>query len=353
MSPSIKPTFDDLRGRHNEDVAYRIRREGIDSLAFTKEFIRTRGIDCDLHLNGRFHSAHAPKYFQHLVEGVKAQPKGLELPFEIVPRSEQHKEIATDRYFGGIVFPTHAQLHPGKYHAALLQLAEKAGVRLASHCPAHAIKRSGAGFIVRTAKGDVAARDVLVATNGYSGPLSPWHRRRVIPIGSYILATEPLKGGASRYMPGNRATSDTKRIVVYFRQSPDGQRILFGGRAKLSEKDPVTALPALRGLMTDIFPELAGVAVTHAWVGFVAYTFDTLPHMGKQDGVWYCMGYCGSGVTLASYFGMRIGQQIAGKSEGKTALDGLAFPTRPFYSGTPWFLAPSIAVYRVLDRLGV
>jgi glycine/D-amino acid oxidase-like deaminating enzyme len=105
--------------------------------------------------------------------------------------------------------------------------------------------------------------------------------------------------------------------------------------------------------MTDIFPDLGGAAVTHTWVGFVAYTFDTLPHMGRQDGVWYCMGYCGSGVTLASYFGMRIGQQIAGKPEGKTALDGMAFPTRPLYGGTPWFLAPSIAVYRVLDRMGV
>jgi glycine/D-amino acid oxidase-like deaminating enzyme len=353
ISPSIKPTFDDLRGRHNEDIAFRIRREGIDSLAFLKDFIRARGIDCDLRVTGRFHGAHAPKYFQHLADMAMSQPKGLEVPMELVPRSEQHKEIASDRYFGGAVFPEHGHLHPGKLHAGLLQLAQKAGVGFASHCPALAIERSGGGFIVRTAKGDVTARDVLIATNGYSGPLSPWHRRRVIPIGSYILATEPLPGGARRYIPSDRAVSDSKRIVVYFRQSPDGQRILFGGRARLSEKDPVTALPALRGLMTDIFPDLGGAAVTHTWVGFVAYTFDTLPHMGRQDGVWYCMGYCGSGVTLASYFGMRIGQQIAGKPEGKTALDGMAFPTRPLYGGTPWFLAPSIAVYRVLDRMGV
>ena len=353
IATSIKPTFDDLRGRHNEDIAFRIRREGIDGLAYVKDLIRTRGIECDFRVTGRFHGAHAEKYFNHLVETSKSQPKGLEVPMEIVPRSEQHKEITSDRYFGGAVFPEHGLLQPAKLHAGLLKLAQKAGASFASHCPATSIERSGTGFIVKTAKGDVAARDVLIATNGYSGPLSPWHRRRVIPIGSYILATEPLPGGAARYLPTDRAVSDSKRIVVYFRQSPDGQRILFGGRARLSETNPIVALPSLHGLMSDIYPDLKGIGITHTWVGFVAYTFDTLPHLGKQDGIWYCMGYCGSGVNLATYFGGRIGQQILGKKEGKTALDGIAFPTRPLYGGTPWFLAPSVAVYRVLDRMGV
>ncbi|MEZ5925250.1 MAG: FAD-binding oxidoreductase [Hyphomicrobiaceae bacterium] len=353
ISTSLKPTFDDLRGRYNEDIAFRIRREGIEGLAFLKDLIKTRGIDCDLRVTGRFHGAHAEKYFKDLVDAAKSQPKGLEVAMEIVPRREQRQEIASDRYHGGVIFPAHGHLHPAKLHQGLMKLAEEAGARFASHCPVQAIERSGQGFLLRTPRGDVAARDVLIATNGYSGPLSPWHRRRVIPIGSYILATEPLEGGAGRYIPKDRAVSDSKRIVVYFRQSPDGQRILFGGRARLSEKDPVVALPALHSLMTDIYPELSGIRVTHTWVGFVAYTFDTLPHMGKHEGLWYCMGYCGSGVNLATYFGTRIGQQMLGRSEGKTALDGLAFPTRPLYGGTPWFLAPSVGVYRVLDRMGV
>jgi glycine/D-amino acid oxidase-like deaminating enzyme len=353
LSTSIKPAFDDLRGRHNEDVAFRIRREGIEGLAFVKDIIKSKGIDCDYRGTGRFHGAHAPKYFDYLVKTAKTQPKGLEVPMEIVPRSEQHKEIQSDRYHGGVVFPAHGHLDPAKFHQGLLKLAEKAGAEFASHCPATRIEKSGQGFIVHTPKGQVAARDVLIATNGYSGPLSPWHRRRVIPIGSYILATDPLPGGAGKYIPNDRAVSDSKRIVVYFRQSPDGSRILFGGRARLSEKDPIVALPSLHGLMSDIFPGLKGIGISHTWVGFVAYTFDTLPHLGKQDGLWYCMGYCGSGVNLASYFGTRIGQQILGRKEGKTALDGLAFPTRPLYSGTPWFLAPSVGYYRVLDRMGV
>ncbi len=353
IGTSIKPDFDALRRRYDDDLAFRIRREGIDSLAWFKEFVTSRGIDCDLRTTGRFHGAHAGKHFRELVAASKSMPRGLEVPMEIVPRSEQHREIASDRYFGGAVYPDHGHIHPGKYQAGLLKLAEQAGVVFASHCPAQSVARDGNRFTVRTPRGDISARDVLIATNGYSGPLSPWHRRRVIPIGSYILATEPLAGGAGKYIPNDRAVSDTKRIVVYFRQSPDGSRILFGGRAHLSENDPLVVLPALRGLMTDIFPDLAGVGISHAWTGFVAYTFDTLPHLGKHNGIHYCAGYCGSGVTLASYFGTRIGLQILGRKEGATSLDGLAFPTRPFYRGTPWFLAPSIAAYRLLDRIGV
>ena len=112
--------------------------------------------------------------------------------------------------------------------------------------------------------------------------------------------------------------------------------------------DPQRLLQMLYG----VFPSLAGTAASHAWVGFIAYTFDTLLHLGARDGLYHCMGYCGQGVPTATYFGMRIGQQIAGLPEGATALDGLAFPTRPLYGGNPWFLAPSIIAYRAMDALG-
>jgi glycine/D-amino acid oxidase-like deaminating enzyme len=205
-----------------------------------------------------------------------------------------------------------------------------------------------------TAQGTVKARQVLLATNGYSGPLSPWHRRRVIPIGSYQIATEPL--GADRVralIPHGRNIVDSRRVVVYFRPSPDGERIIFGGRAALAEKNPIACVPRLRQMMDRIFPQLKSVGVTHAWVGWVAYTFDTLPHLGRHGGMYYCMGYCGQGVPLAPYFGKRIGQQMLGLKEGRTALDGLPFPSRPYYYGKPWFLAPSVFAYRVIDAIGL
>jgi glycine/D-amino acid oxidase-like deaminating enzyme len=104
--------------------------------------------------------------------------------------------------------------------------------------------------------------------------------------------------------------------------------------------------------MTQVFPELAATKISHSWGGFIAYTFDALPHLGRHaDGIYYCMGYCGSGVSLAPYFGTRLAQQLLGNPEGRTALDGLTFQTRPFYSGDPWFLPAAIAYYRVRDRL--
>jgi glycine/D-amino acid oxidase-like deaminating enzyme len=133
---------------------------------------------------------------------------------EIVPKAEQHREIASDLYHGGAVYPRHGALHPGKYHLELLRIARAAGVQVVDQCKAQAIERDGAKFRVRTAKGTVTARDVVLATNGYSGPLSPWHRRRVIPIGSYIIATEPRPAEEMRKLiPHDRMVSDTRRVV--------------------------------------------------------------------------------------------------------------------------------------------
>jgi glycine/D-amino acid oxidase-like deaminating enzyme len=201
-------------------------------------------------------------------------------------------------------------------------------------CPALGINSDRDGFEVLTSGGTVHARQVLLATNGYSGPLSAWHRRRVIPIGSYQIATEALgKEQVQALIPHARNIVDSRRVVVYFRPSTDGERIVFGGRAALSEKDPLACVARLKGMLLKIFPQLAAVRISHAWVGWVAYTFDTLPHLGQHQGIYYSMGYCGQGVPLAPYFGKRIGQQMIGAAEGRTAFDGLSFPTRPYYFG--------------------
>ena len=113
-------------------------------------------------------------------------------------------------------------------------------------------------------------------------------------------------------IPHGRNIVDSRRVVVYFRPSPDGERIIFGGRAALSEKDPLACAARLRSMLTRIFPQLRAARIDHAWVGWVAYTFDTMPHLGRRDGIYYCMGYCGQGVPLAPYFGMKIGRQMAG-----------------------------------------
>ncbi|MEM6667258.1 MAG: FAD-binding oxidoreductase, partial [Pseudomonadota bacterium] len=174
------------------------------------------------------------------------------------------------------------------------------------------------------------------------------------PIGSYIIATEELPPETvQRLMPNNRAYSDTRKVVYYYRLSPDKRRILFGGRVSINETDPERSAPSLRRDLIGVFPDLDGVRLSHSWMGFVAYTFDTMAHIGQQDGLYYAMGYCGSGVSMASYLGMRVGHKVLGATEGKTALDDVTFQTRPMYYGKPWFLAGSIAWYRWRDRQNV
>lgn len=350
ISTSIKPSFEALSRKHGETKARAIIGEGHRSLAWIGDFIRSEQMDCGFAVVGRFHAAHNASEFESLARGVKTQAKGLEVEAHVVQRSEQRGELGTDIYHGGVVYPRHAAVNPARYHRELLARVEKAGASMLARCPVTSIEKESTGFKVTTARGAVLARSVIVATNGYTGAPTPWFRRRVIPIGSYMIATEPLAPEVmARLMPKRRIVSDTRKVVYYYRPSPDGRRILFGGRVSLNETDPRVSGPKLRRDLVAIFPELASTRISHSWHGFIAYTFDELMHVGRHDGLHYALGYCGSGVGMASYLGTRLGQQVLGLKEGATAFDGLNFPTRPFYTGNPWFLAPSIAYYRWRD----
>lgn len=351
VSTSIKPSLSALSGRHGAALAARIREEGRNALAHAESVAAAEGADCGWQRNGRFYAAHSARQFAAMERAAEAAHRNGDPAMTLVPRDRQREELASDLYFGGSVTEAYAAVHPAKLHRRLVERARALGVAVRGGTGVSAIAREADQFDVRTAAGTVRARRVLVATNGYSGPLSPWLRRRVIPVGSYILATEPLgRERMAEIIPRDRTVVDSRKVVIYFRSSPDQERIVFGGRAALFESEPLRALPRLYAMMLEILPQLAGTRVTHAWMGRVAYTFDTLPHIGVHDGVHYAMGYCGSGVSLALYFGMRAGQQVLGLPEGRTALDGLSFATRPLYGGTPWFLAPTVLTYRLIDR---
>ena len=353
ISTSVKPRYAELVPQHGPELAFRIVKEGRNSLAWVADFVAAEGIDCDFRIAGRFHAAHNPVRYEALAQQLKDQPKGLEIAAHMVPRAEQHNELGTDAYFGGIVYERHASVDPGRLHQGMLDRVQAAGAMIAPHCAATAIHPNGNGFRVDHARGSITARNVVVATNGYTGTLTPWLRRRVIPIGSYIIATEALtRETMARLMPKDRVVSDTRKVVYYYRASPDGQRIVFGGRVSHNETDPRISGPRLHADMVKIFPELASVRISHSWMGFVAYTFDHMMRAGVHEGVHYALGYCGSGVGMAGYLGMRIGQQVLGLKAGATAFDNLPFETRPLYYGNPWFLAPSITYYRWCDERG-
>ncbi len=351
ISTSIKPDFETLSRRHGKQRAFDILKEGQQSLAWINQFVRSEGIDCDFGQVGRFHAAHNAAQYEALAARVASQPKGLEVDAFMVPRAQQRAELGTDLYWGGAVYTQHCSVHPARYHQGLLDRVMSAGAQVAARCPVQAITRSGKQFLLSTPQGDVLARNVVIATNGYTGNLTPWLRRRVIPIGSYMIATEPLPEQLmDRLFPSNRIVSDTRKVVYYYRCSPDRRRVLFGGRVSHQETDPRVSGPKLHADMVRLFPELRETRISHSWCGFVAYTFDELMHIGQHEGMHYAMGYCGAGVGTSSYFGMRLGQQVLGLKEGATALDGLAFQTRPLYNGNPWFLAPSVAYYRWRDN---
>jgi len=353
ISTSIKPGYEELARRHGAQKAFQIIKDGQNSLAWAGEFIAAEKIDCDFRITGRYHAAHTPAEYEALAHRVRNQPKRLEVDVHMVPRAEQRSELGSDSYFGGAVYTQHASVDPARFHQGMLERVLAAGVRVFGHCPATAIRRQSGGFQVDTPRGTIAARNVVVATNGYTSKLTPWLQRRVIPIGSYVIATEPLPPETmARLMPRGRIASDTRKVVYYYRPAPDGQRILFGGRVSLNETDPLVSGPLLHAAMTGIFPELAQTRISHSWCGFVAYSFDELMHVGEHDGLHYAMGYCGSGAGMAGYLGTRLGQQVLGRAEGKTSFDELTFQTRPFYTGNPWFLAPSIMYYQWRDRRG-
>ena len=350
VSTSIKPSFEQLAKRHGAQRAFDILREGQHSLSFIADFIKQENIQCDFGQVGRFHAAHNAKQFELLAQRVTHQPKGLEVKAHVVPRAEQRTELGSDAYFGGAVYEEHCSVNPGRYHQGLLERVLAAGGQVAPPCPALKIEQKGTQFEVSTARGKVLARDVVIATNGYTGNLTPWLQRRVIPIGSYMITTEELPAGLiDQLFPTNRIASDTRKVVYYYRPSPDRKRVIFGGRVSFNETDPRISGPKLHADMAQIFPELRETRISHSWCGFVAYTFDEMMHVGVHEGMHYAMGYCGAGVGSSSYFGMRIGQQVLGRAEGQTALNGLPFTTRPFYTGNPWFLAPSIRYYRWRD----
>lgn len=351
ISGEIKPGYEELARRYGRDDAFALVREARSALDWLGEFVAEQGLDCDYRQSGRYLAAHNPRQFKKLVAQARQQVPGLEQNLRIVEKRDQPSEIDSEYYHGGLVIERHCGLDPAKYHQGLLRLVEDSGGEVFARCAALGVERESGGFRVHTSRGVVRARDLVVATNGYTGGVTPWLRRRIIPIGSYMLATEPMNlQRAEQLMPGNRVFSDTRRIVVYFRRSPDGRRLLFGGRVSVFESDPVRSLPALRREMLRILPQLEDVKISHGWMGFVGYTFDTLPHLGVQDGVHYAMGYCGSGICLASYFGNRIGLQLLGKAEGDCVFSRPRFQTRPLYTGKPWFLASAVRYYQLLDR---
>jgi glycine/D-amino acid oxidase-like deaminating enzyme len=310
-------------------------------------------LDCDYVRCGRFVGAHAPKALEALKRRADMINETGAGQAEVVGRAGVAAEIATERYAGGMVLQRAGSVHPGKYTRSLARAAEGHGALLASGVEMLDYRREAdGGFRVRTGRGELRARQLMVATNGYTGAATPWQQRRVIPVASYMIATEELGEARVRaLLPKLRVYGDTKKVLYYFRPSPDHRRILFGGRASFVDADVLRAGATLHRFLAHLLPPLRGTRVSHAWKGNVAFAFDMMPHVGTQDGVHYALACNGSGVVTMTHLGRVAAQRIMGSANRESGFARLPFPTMPLYTGKPWFLPLVGMGYQLRDRL--
>lgn len=350
---ALKPSLDKLTKRYGGKLARELLIEAREAYDFLSQFISSEKIECDYAETGAFTGIVKPAQYEALARETEQLSRSVGLEAHMVPRSEVRDEIGTDIYCGGRVTPRRAGLHPARYHAGLIERVRQAGVPVVGNCPVTRVEGNGRGFTLTTPRGTLNARNVVVATNGYTGPVTQALRRRVIPVTSYMIATAPLSSNLmATLMPKGRMLSDSNRLLCYFRPSPDNTRVLFGGRPAYTDIGPQRAAGRLARYMTRIFPELRDVELSHSWFGYIAYTFDRLPHVGERDGMHYAMGYCGSGVVMSTWLGRKAALRLLGQPEGRSAFANIAHPTSPFYFGKPWFLPVVQAWYQGADMLG-
>lgn len=339
-----------LSGRKGPD-APALARGALESLTFTEDFIARNAIDCDYHRRGRLVCATTARHFEQFGRRAEALNRLFAAAARVVPRKDQHAEIGSDRFHGVLVIERSGQLDPARYVRGLLRLCDEARVSRHARTVVKQIERASVGFRLSTSAGALSCKAVVVATNAHSARLpSTGIGKRVIPVASHIIVTEPLpEEQAERLIPRRRTGADTRRLLAYFRRTPDGARFLYGSRAAPFEVTPAHAAAVLYRRMVESFPSLAGVRVSHAWGCKVAFTLDSLPHMGEIDGLHYVAGCNGNGVAMMTYLGNQVARRILGDGKPACVFDQADFPKVPLYDGRPWFLPAMAAGYRMLD----
>jgi glycine/D-amino acid oxidase-like deaminating enzyme len=350
VHPGYKWGPRELIERYGPETGRDLFNETLEAYALVKRLIADETIDCEFRECGYLDLAYAPSHAADLVAAAETLTSfGVEASF--VPRERLRNEIGSDVYFGGLLVPSSGLLHPGKYFGGLTAAADRAGADLHEGVRAKTIRRQADGrLVVETDRGAILAKDVVVGTNGYTDGLVPSLRRRIIPIGSYIIATEPLPEELARELsPKGRAFFDTKNFLYYWHVSQD-RRMIFGGRASFMQMSFDRTAQILHKGMLEVHPQLAGYRIDYGWGGNVGFTFDRMPHVGRMDGVTYAMGCCGTGVALMTALGTAVGGWLSG--DPAPALSRLKFPLVPApYEGRPWFLPFAGEFFKLQDRL--
>ena len=336
-------------GRERANMLYRAFDAGVDKV---EAIIAEEAIDCHFKRVGKLKLAAKAEHYEKLARSQELLAREVDPDTRMVPREDLHTEVGSDCYFGGLLFEKSAGMHVGKFGQGLAEAAARRGALIYENNPVMGLRRlTGQAHEVRTPNGSVRARQVLLATGTSAvGPLG-WFRRRIVPVGAFIIVTEPLPVELlDRLTPRRRMTTDTKNFVNYFRVTPDN-RLLFGGRARFAAANPKSDAKSgaiLRKSLGQVFPDLADARIDYCWGGMVDMTRDRLPRAGERNGLFYSMGYSGHGTHMSTYMGAIMVEVLDGKTHLNPWRD-FDWPAIPGHFGKPWFLPIVGAYYRYQD----
>jgi glycine/D-amino acid oxidase-like deaminating enzyme len=343
--------------RYGREAVRKMYAASLESIDCVEQIIREEHIDCNFSRCGHLEVACKQAHFDGYEESASLIKREFNHEVRIIPKKELRGEIGSDIYFGGMVDETSAGLNPARYVAGLTNAARRAGACLHDHArveKVEAISSKGARkFRVQTSRGAITAREVILASGAYTGEATPALRKKIIPIGSYIIATEVLPRHLARELSlRNRMIYDSKHFLYYYRLTPDN-RMLFGGRAAFFQETENTvrrSAEILRRGMISVYPQLRDTKVEFVWGGTLDFTLDVMPHAGKLDGMYFAAGFAGHGVAAATWFGAKLAGQICG-DPNDIPFDGIKFPAAPLglRSGNTWALPLAGAWYRILD----
>ncbi len=339
--------------KYGSDLARKLFQYSLDSVGLVEQIVKEEGIDCGFARSGHLLTANKPKHFDVLKDDVEFMAREFDHKLRLVPAGEMKNEIGTSIYHGALVDEVSAGLNPAQYVAGLARSAEKAGALLCARAQVTRIERGGKRFVIHTKRGVVEADSVLAATAGYTGNATRQLQRKVIPIGSFIIATEKISDElAHELSPKNRMIFDYKHYLNYFRLWDN--RMVFGGRAAFFPENENTVSQSAEILhreMVGIYPQLKDVKVDYAWGGTLDFAFDMMMHVGETDGMHFSLGYAGHGLAMATLLGKTVAEaMLAGKIK-EHPFAQLNFPGAPLglYNGFPWFLPFAGLWHKVLD----
>jgi glycine/D-amino acid oxidase-like deaminating enzyme len=319
--------------------------------------VHEESIDCNFSRCGHLEVACKQKHFDDYARQAEVIAREFDHQLRVVQKQELSSEIGSSVYYGGMVDEVSAGVNPARYVAGLARAALKAGAQILERARvetlAREMRQGESGWRIATKRGPLWAREVFVATSGYTSQATPALQKKIIPIGSFIITTEILSEALARELsPRNRMIYDSKNYLYYYRLTPD-RRMLFGGRAAFFPENHRTirkSAEILRNGMIDVYPQLRDAKVDYVWGGTLDFAFDIMPHAGEMDGIYYALGYAGHGVAMATYQGKKMAELIAGDKPDNPFV-GIAFPGAPLglYNGRPWFLPFAGAWYKFLD----